>query len=79
MGAFDQNLAARLFGDAEALPWLAAQREAARAQWLGASLPTRKTESWKYTSLEALNQLDWLRPPVAMHYSATLRGLECFY
>jgi Fe-S cluster assembly protein SufD len=65
MGAFDQHLAARLLGDAEALPWLAAQREAARAQWLGASLPTRKTESWKYTSLEPLNQHDYLNRPVA--------------
>ena len=65
MGAFDQQLAARLLGDAEALPWLAAQREAARAQWLGASLPTRKTESWKYTSLEALGQHDYLNRPAA--------------
>jgi Fe-S cluster assembly protein SufD len=63
MGAFDQHLAARLLGDAGALPWLAAQREASRAEWLGASLPTRKTESWKYTSLESLNQHDYLNRP----------------
>ena len=30
--------------------WLRARRDAGREAWLASSLPTRKTESWKYTS-----------------------------
>jgi len=63
MGAFDKHLAARLLGDAEALPWLAERRGVARAEWLGGSLPTRKTEAWKYTTLEALSERNYLRRP----------------
>jgi Fe-S cluster assembly protein SufD len=80
MGAFDQHLAARLLGDADALPWLAAQRGAALAEWLGGSLPTRKTEAWKYTSLEALAELDYLRRPAgaqpAIDAASLVPGLE---
>ncbi len=79
MGAFDQKLAAQL-GDAGALPWLAGQRGAARAQWLDATLPTRKTESWKYTTLEPLAQQDYLRRPAgvqaAVDAGALIAGLE---
>ena len=60
MGVFDQQVAAQLFDAAATLPWLQAQRGAARAAWLGGKMPTRKTEAWKYTTLDALAELDYL-------------------
>ena len=35
-------------------PWLQDYLRAGRARWESASLPTRKTEQWKYTGLQAL-------------------------
>jgi Fe-S cluster assembly protein SufD len=36
--------------------WLKARREAGLARWLAAEKPTRKTEAWKYTSLQLLER-----------------------
>jgi Fe-S cluster assembly protein SufD len=41
---------------ASAPPWLQDYLRGGRLRWEGASLPTRKTEQWKYTSLQALQQ-----------------------
>ena len=80
MGAFDRHLAAQLLGDAETPGWLAPLRDAARAEWLASSLPTRKTESWKYTSIEPLARQDYLRRPetaqAALDADALVPGLE---
>lgn len=40
----------------EAPAWLQTRREAGRARWVASSKPTRKTEAWKYTSLQRLEQ-----------------------
>lgn len=58
---FTQASAARLARQTLPLSWLAEQREAALASWLDCSWPTRKTEDWKYTSLDPLVQGDYLR------------------
>ncbi|MFM7783080.1 MAG: SufD family Fe-S cluster assembly protein, partial [Gammaproteobacteria bacterium] len=63
MGAFDRELAAALHAPAPGSEWLAVPLAAARERWLGAPWPTRKTEAWKYTSLEALEAEAWLRVP----------------
>jgi len=42
--------------EAAAPEWLAERRGAARAQWQRESLPTRRTEAWKYTSLAPLER-----------------------
>ncbi len=60
-GVFSQANAARLARQASALPWLAEQRKAALDKWLDTPWPTRKTEDWKYTSLDALVQGDYSR------------------
>ena len=39
---------------ASAPPWLRDYLRAGRARWEGSALPTRKTEQWKYTGLQAL-------------------------
>lgn len=36
--------------------WLREHRENGRTRWQSSAQPTRKTETWKYTSLEALNR-----------------------
>jgi Fe-S cluster assembly protein SufD len=36
--------------------WLQARQASGRDRWAAASLPTRKTEAWKYTSLHPINQ-----------------------
>jgi Fe-S cluster assembly protein SufD len=60
MGAFDTQAAAR-FGAVSAAPsWLQALRDSGRAAWLAGELPTRRTEAWKYTGLEALRDHDYL-------------------
>jgi Fe-S cluster assembly protein SufD len=41
---------------ASAPPWLQDYLRGGRLRWEGAALPTRKTEQWKYTSLQALQQ-----------------------
>lgn len=61
MGAFDRNLAARLYADLPAPAWIETLRETARTTFTGLPWPTRKTEAWKYTSLEALDENDYLR------------------
>ena len=43
--------------------WLQARREAGLARWLAAEKPTRKTEAWKYTSLQLLER-DFNIPPL---------------
>ncbi|MGI9295325.1 MAG: Fe-S cluster assembly protein SufD [Pseudomonadales bacterium] len=58
---FSQENAAKLARNTPPLPWLAEQREAALASWLDYPWPTRKTEDWKYTSLDALAQGDYAR------------------
>ncbi len=60
-GVFSPENAARLAQQASALPWLADQRSAALAKWRDTPWPTRKTEAWKYTSLDALAQGNYLR------------------
>lgn len=37
--------------------WLQGWLQSGRARWEASSLPTRKTENWKYTSLQALQQV----------------------
>jgi Fe-S cluster assembly protein SufD len=37
-------------------PWLQDYLRAGRQRWEGSALPTRKTEQWKYTGLQALQQ-----------------------
>jgi Fe-S cluster assembly protein SufD len=61
MGAFDRQAAADLASVVQGLPWLEGHRRHALERWLGAPLPTRKTEAWKYTSLEALGDRYYLR------------------
>ncbi|MCB1707721.1 MAG: Fe-S cluster assembly protein SufD, partial [Halioglobus sp.] len=39
---------------ASAPPWLRDYLRAGRARWESSALPTRKTEQWKYTGLQAL-------------------------
>jgi Fe-S cluster assembly protein SufD len=41
---------------ASAPPWLQDYLRAGRLRWEASALPTRKTEQWKYTSLQALQQ-----------------------
>lgn len=77
MAVFDQQAAAQLFDDAATLPWLQAQRAAARAAWLGARMPTRKTEAWKYTTLAALAELEYLPAlPANSPGTGLIDGLE---
>ena len=54
--------------------WLQVRRLAGRATWDNSSLPTRKTEDWKYTSLFPLQQ-DFTAAPVS-DASATELGLD---
>jgi len=61
MGAFDQATAAALAAGPAQLAWLEPFRARARAAWLGAALPDRKTEAWQHTSLAALTGGDYLR------------------
>jgi Fe-S cluster assembly protein SufD len=84
MGAFDRVAAAALFAATEPLPWLAAHRDAARSEWQQAAWPTRKTEAWKYTSLEPLAESAWLRvpgsaDPAALRDAALIEGLDADY
>jgi Fe-S cluster assembly protein SufD len=72
MGAFDRDAAAALYAASPAPAWLAGARDEARAAWREAAWPTRKTEAWKYTGLEALAEADWLHPPL----TAGTTGLE---
>ncbi|MGI9284625.1 MAG: Fe-S cluster assembly protein SufD [Pseudomonadales bacterium] len=60
-GLFTQEGAAKLAQQTPPLPWLADQRDSALASWLDRPWPTRKTEDWKYTSLDVLAQGDYLR------------------
>ena len=60
-GTFNPQSSARLARQASALPWLADQRSAALSKWEDTPWPTRKTEAWKYTNLDALAQGDYLR------------------
>jgi len=81
MGAFDQIAAARLNHASDAgVPWLAQQRDIARGDWLSGPLPTRKTETWKYTSLDVLGERDYLQsaPRVAVSADALswIAGLD---
>ena len=50
----------RLAQEAQGDDWLAALRQQGRAAWQGFSLPDRKTEQWKYTSLAALKKHDFI-------------------
>lgn len=44
-------------------PWLEGVREQGRSHWQTRSLPTRKTEAWKYTNLRALERGAYLAEP----------------
>lgn len=82
MGGFDRQGAAALYGTAGGTPWLAEARSAARAAWLVSAWPTRKTEEWKYTSLEALDNGAWLQvPPTGTQAldDARIAGLDADY
>ena len=54
--------------------WLQARRLTGRAAWDNGSMPTRKTEDWKYTSLYPLQQ-DFTAAPVSDASAAEL-GLD---
>lgn len=43
--------------------WADSLRESGRKIWQSHTLPTRKTEAWKYTPLRALERGEYLRPP----------------
>ncbi len=77
-GAFSMENAARLAQQAPALPWLTERREAALAKWLESPWPTRKTEAWKYTSLDALAQGNYLRfsEPATTAISSSLYEID---
>lgn len=82
MGAFDRQLAAALHAPATEDDWLSESRASARARWLGETWPTRKTEAWKYTSLEALETESWLRLPGSLAQPAPaprIPGLDADY
>lgn len=51
-----QQQALRLAAQQKSLPWLQTLREKAANDWLAQSWPTRKTEHWKYTSLQSLQK-----------------------
>ena len=80
MGGFDRQAAAALYGTA-GIEWFSEARHAARAAWLVSDWPGRKTEAWKYTSLDALEQTDWLRspPPAVGAVEALIPGLDADY
>lgn len=50
----------------QAPEWLSHLRQKGRAQWQEKSFPTRKTESWKYTNLRALEQGGYLGQAAAL-------------
>jgi Fe-S cluster assembly protein SufD len=60
MAAFTQQ-AAEL--QSTALPWLSEFNQRGRERWKVTNFPTRKTESWKYTSLQSLADGSYLRWP----------------
>ena len=62
MSEFQQQ-ALRLAVQQQSLPWLETLRAQAADSWLGTAWPTRKTEHWKYTSLQSLQKNN---PPLAM-------------
>lgn len=51
--------------------WLDAQRICARQQFMRARLPSRKDETWRYTSLDALLDTTWTR-----RHEATLADID---
>ena len=44
-------------------PWLGDLRARGADAWRGQTLPTRKTETWRYTSLRKLERGDYLQQP----------------
>ena len=79
MAAFSQQ--ASQLQPARGLPWLAELNRRGLARWKVTPFPTRKTEHWKYTSLQALEQGAYLRWPRAgqlaeLPESAFIEGLE---
>jgi Fe-S cluster assembly protein SufD len=83
MGAFDPRTAAALYDASQAPAWLREVRGRASAAWLASALPTRKTEAWKYTTLEALDGTRWQPAapdaPVPDARSARIEGLDAEY
>ncbi len=67
MSEFQQQ-ALRLAAQQQSLPWLETLRAQAADSWLGTAWPTRKTEHWKYTSLQSLQK----NIPQALNQSATV-------
>lgn len=54
------QLAADSLGENSTTPWLSSLNKMARERWLKQAFPTRKTESWKYTSLRDLGSQNYL-------------------
>ncbi len=54
------KLAKSSVANGSAAPWMADLNQKGLSQWHSHSLPTRKTENWKYTSLKALEAKDYL-------------------
>ena len=83
MGAFDPRAAAALYAGAKRPSWLAQARDQANTNWLGVTLPTRRTEAWKYTTLEALGGSAWVSAepglPACDPTAARIPGLDADY
>ena len=60
--------------ETEVPDWLQARRLAGRAAWDNGSMPTRKTEDWKYTSVFPLQQ-EFTAAPISVDSAAEL-GLD---
>ena len=58
----------------DAPAWLNDRREAGRARWCASDKPTRKTEAWKYTSLNKLER-EFTSPVQAVSPAAALPDL----
>ncbi len=62
-----QQQALHLAAAQQAPQWLAALRFAGAEQWLQSSWPGRRTELWKYTSLQALQKTPFQNASGALH------------
>lgn len=64
-----------LYGQSSPLSWFAAERVSAREQWEKFGLPSRKDESWKYTSVNSISdsQLQAAVPPQSAQVEALFK------
>ncbi|MDX1491752.1 MAG: Fe-S cluster assembly protein SufD [Pseudohongiellaceae bacterium] len=58
MSEFHQQATQLVGHNTDALPWLNALREDGAKQWQNTQWPTRKTELWKYTPVQALERME---------------------